>query len=184
MSATLEDLCQLMHDTYEAAAIRHGWHTNERSRQPWSQVPEENRASMRDAVAVVVEAVREDEKAKRGPDVVRDTERAKHHAETMTMQSDLIQIMDVLGISTHARNGSPHEVVQKEIIPKLHDIAKYNPDVIQADLIKIMTVLGTNAPARYSPHQAVQNEILPRILKMKNTLVEVKELLDRARNLT
>lgn len=46
----VEAACEAMHDAYEDAAVRHGWATQERSRKPWSEVPEANKATMRDAV--------------------------------------------------------------------------------------------------------------------------------------
>lgn len=172
MSATLEDLCQLMHDTYEAAAVRHGWHTNARSRVSWSAVPVENKASMRDAVAVVVEAVREDE-------------REKYSAGTF--ESDLGRIMGELNLGTYARGLSPHEVVQQEILPKIRKIMQYDPYAIQTDLRLVMSALGitTNAHsiARSTPRELIKNEIIPKINKMKKTFVDVKDLIDDARKL-
>jgi hypothetical protein len=41
-----EELARKMHDAYEAAAPKHGWVTQERSRKPWEEVPEGNRALM------------------------------------------------------------------------------------------------------------------------------------------
>lgn len=172
MSATLEDLCQLMHDTYETAAVKHGWHTNARSRVSWSAVPAENKAAMRDAVAVVVEAVREDERSQHSPEA---------------MQSDLKLIMEALGISIHARPYSPHEVVQQEILPKIRKMEQYNPEAIQTDLRLVMSALGiiTNARsvARSTPRELIKNEIIPKINKMKKTIVEVQGLIDDARKL-
>lgn len=121
MSQTLEDLCQLMHDTYEAAAVKNGWYTNERSRQSWAFVPEENKATMREAVAVVAEAVRAEERAKHGPEAV---------------QSDIRQIMEALDINTHGRSQSPHELVQKEILPKIRKMKK--------TFVDVNTALGKN----------------------------------------
>jgi len=48
-----------MHDAYEAAAERHGWSTQARSRKPWADVPEANKATMREAVAAVLPVVRQ-----------------------------------------------------------------------------------------------------------------------------
>lgn len=44
-----------MHDAYEAAAIRAGWETQQRSRVPWSQVPEANKETMRAAVRALLD---------------------------------------------------------------------------------------------------------------------------------
>jgi len=49
--AFLDQACQVLHDAYEKAAPRHGWDTQTGSRKPWSDVPEENKATMREAVA-------------------------------------------------------------------------------------------------------------------------------------
>lgn len=168
MSVTLEDLCQLMHDTYEAAAVKHGWHTNARSRVSWSAVPVENKATMRDAVAVVVEAVREDERAQHGPEA---------------LQTDLRQIMEALHINTYARSYSPHEVVQKEILPKIRKMEQHNPEEIETDLRLVMSALGINAHARSTPRELIKNEILPKIHEMKKTFVDLKAILDAARKL-
>lgn len=46
----IERLCEAMHDAYEAAAVVAGWETQERSRKPWSGVPEANKVTMRAAV--------------------------------------------------------------------------------------------------------------------------------------
>lgn len=45
-----EAACEVMHDAYEAAAIQMGWQTQERSRNPWVDLPEANKATMRAAV--------------------------------------------------------------------------------------------------------------------------------------
>lgn len=52
----IETACVAMHDAYETAAVRHGWATQERSRKPWADVPEANKATMRDAVAAALAA--------------------------------------------------------------------------------------------------------------------------------
>lgn len=49
-----EIACKIMHDAYELAAIKHKWSTQERSRVPWEDVPEENKRTMRAAVTAVV----------------------------------------------------------------------------------------------------------------------------------
>lgn len=121
MALTLEELCELMHETYEAAALKHGWTTNPRSRLTWSQVPPENKATMRDAVAAVEEAVRVDERAKR---------------DEFTFQEDLNQIMRALDLSTHARPYSPHEVVHTDILPKIKKL--------KGTLFKVREVVGTH----------------------------------------
>lgn len=50
----IERACQVMHDAYEAAAIREGWETQERSRVAWADVPEANQATMRAAVSALL----------------------------------------------------------------------------------------------------------------------------------
>ena len=50
MSDVIERTCEAMHDAYEAAAVENGWATQERSRKPWADVPEANKATMRAAV--------------------------------------------------------------------------------------------------------------------------------------
>lgn len=57
-SDRLERLCEVMHDTYEAAALSTGWQTQERSRVPWADVPEANKATMRAAVAALLREIR------------------------------------------------------------------------------------------------------------------------------
>jgi hypothetical protein len=52
---TIEDACRVLHDAYESAAARHGWETQARSRVAWDDVPEENRATMRDAVTALLD---------------------------------------------------------------------------------------------------------------------------------
>ena len=50
----IEQAAEVMHDAYEDAAKAEGWETQERSRKPWSDVPEANKATMRAAVRAVV----------------------------------------------------------------------------------------------------------------------------------
>ena len=52
--AELEYLCEVMHDAYEVAALHTGWETQERSRKPWAEVPEANKATMRHAVRALL----------------------------------------------------------------------------------------------------------------------------------
>ena len=47
----VDEACQVLHAAYEDAAVIHGWDTQARSRKPWAEVPEENKATMRAAVA-------------------------------------------------------------------------------------------------------------------------------------
>jgi hypothetical protein len=56
VSATddIETLCEVMHDAYEAAAVEAGWETQARSRVPWAEVPEANKATMRAAVMALM----------------------------------------------------------------------------------------------------------------------------------
>lgn len=54
----VERYCILMHEAYEEAAAKEGWETQERSRKPWQEVPEANKATMRHAVAALVSEVR------------------------------------------------------------------------------------------------------------------------------
>lgn len=56
MSDEVEELCVLFHDAYEAAAVEAGWETQERSRKPWADVPEANKATMRATVRAVLES--------------------------------------------------------------------------------------------------------------------------------
>jgi len=52
--AFVEQACEVMHNAYEAAALGAGWETQERSRKPWADVPEANKATMRAAVAALL----------------------------------------------------------------------------------------------------------------------------------
>lgn len=51
----VEAACQVMHDAYESAATENGWETQAGSRKPWSEVPEENKATMRAAMSVLLD---------------------------------------------------------------------------------------------------------------------------------
>lgn len=53
----VEHLCEAMHDAYEAAAVTLGWSTQEKSRKPWVDVPEANKATMRAAVRATLRAL-------------------------------------------------------------------------------------------------------------------------------
>ena len=51
----IEEACEVLHDAYERAAVVHGWDTNPAAKhKPWSEVPESNRQTMRDSVAVLL----------------------------------------------------------------------------------------------------------------------------------
>lgn len=49
----VERSCEVMHDAYERAAAENGWSTQE----PWADVPEENKATMRTAVAALIDSL-------------------------------------------------------------------------------------------------------------------------------
>lgn len=51
----IEAAAEASHDAYEHAALRHGWETQERSRKPWADVPEENKATVREATRAALE---------------------------------------------------------------------------------------------------------------------------------
>jgi hypothetical protein len=53
--AKVEQACEILHEAYELAAVEKGWQTNPRSRRPWSQVPVENKETMRQAVGVLLD---------------------------------------------------------------------------------------------------------------------------------
>jgi hypothetical protein len=54
-SETIEKACEVMHNAYEQAAEGAGWETNPASRKPWCDVPAANRATMRAAVAALLD---------------------------------------------------------------------------------------------------------------------------------
>lgn len=54
--AAIEAAAEASHVAYEDAAIRHGWKTQERSRVPWADVPEANKATVRDAMGAALAA--------------------------------------------------------------------------------------------------------------------------------
>lgn len=51
----VEQVCEVMHDAYERAAVGAGWETQLASRKPWADVPEANKATMRAAVSALLE---------------------------------------------------------------------------------------------------------------------------------
>lgn len=53
----VDALCEVMHDAYEQAATANGWETQARSRKPWTDVPEANKATMRVAVLALLRAL-------------------------------------------------------------------------------------------------------------------------------
>ena len=61
----LERACIVMHDAYEKAAVTAGWETQEASRKPWVTVPETNKATMRVAVAALIQHLTTDERQTR-----------------------------------------------------------------------------------------------------------------------
>jgi hypothetical protein len=50
----VETICERLHDAYEAAAVEQGWETQAKSRKPWADVPEANKATMRAAVSAAI----------------------------------------------------------------------------------------------------------------------------------
>lgn len=56
----VEEACEVMHDAYESAAVSNGWETQAKSRKPWSEVPEENKATMRAAVSALLDWLEND----------------------------------------------------------------------------------------------------------------------------
>jgi hypothetical protein len=106
MSLTPEDLAKLLYEGYETAAVNRGWKTGKHV--AWAFLPDEHKAVWRDATVILEKLVREDEQAK--------------SEGTNTIQSDLQEIMKELGISTHARSYSSHEVVQRDILPKIRSM--------------------------------------------------------------
>ncbi len=54
-----EQLCEEMHDRYEKAAAGAGWETNPASRKPWADVPEANKATMREAIGPIADRIAE-----------------------------------------------------------------------------------------------------------------------------
>lgn len=54
---TVERLAEASHDAYEAAAIEAGWETQQRSRKPWADVPEANKATVRVTIRAVLAAL-------------------------------------------------------------------------------------------------------------------------------
>lgn len=54
MTDRVENLCGVMHDAYEQAAVGAGWETQKASRKPWADVPEANKATMRAAVQALL----------------------------------------------------------------------------------------------------------------------------------
>lgn len=50
----IEYLCSQQHAAYEEAALLEGWDTHRESKGSWAQVPEENKATMRASMHVVL----------------------------------------------------------------------------------------------------------------------------------
>lgn len=53
-SDLVEQACEVMHDAYEDAASKYEWETQLASRKAWAHVPERNKATMREAVKVLL----------------------------------------------------------------------------------------------------------------------------------
>lgn len=51
----VETMCIVMHNAYGSAALRLGWDTQLASRTPWAEVPYANKATMRAAMAVLID---------------------------------------------------------------------------------------------------------------------------------
>jgi len=62
----VERWCEAFHDSYEKAAVGAGWETQEKSRKPWSEVPEANKETMRTTIREVVPLILGDVKTSRG----------------------------------------------------------------------------------------------------------------------
>jgi hypothetical protein len=59
----IDDLCKVLHDAYETAAIVQGWNTNPESQKPWVDVPEANKATMRYAVTELLIHIAKDQES-------------------------------------------------------------------------------------------------------------------------
>lgn len=107
MPTTNEDFARLMYDTYMTAAVKNGHRPEYMGRISWEQLEPENRDAFREAALAVSYAVRHDEQAK---------------YDVETSQHDLGQIMKALDIPVRPDHGSPHEVVVKEVLPRIRKL--------------------------------------------------------------
>lgn len=57
MSKTIDELCEIAHETFEIAAEAHGLSTKVRPRTPWEDLPEENKDTMRAMMLVVSDVI-------------------------------------------------------------------------------------------------------------------------------
>lgn len=57
-NAQIEQLAEVAHDAYEAAAAGSGWQTQAASRKPWAEVPDANREATRAMIRAVLAAQR------------------------------------------------------------------------------------------------------------------------------
>lgn len=48
------------------------------------------------------------------------------------MQDDMTELMEVLGLPTHARHASPHSVMQTEVIPMVRELRRKYRDALDA----------------------------------------------------
>ena len=54
---TTDELCEIAYDTYETAAAAHSVDTQERSRVPWADLPDEDKAAMRAMMVVISDVI-------------------------------------------------------------------------------------------------------------------------------
>lgn len=95
----VEALCVLFHNTYEDAALDHGWETQEGSRRPWDDVPEANKETMRTTIASLLAA------GYSLPDPTRD---AALRAEAWDEGVELCSRRE--GVQLASRNENPYRI--------------------------------------------------------------------------
>lgn len=57
MAKTIDELCEIAHDTFEIAAEANGWKTRKSTRVAWDELPEENKAAMRAMMTTVSDVI-------------------------------------------------------------------------------------------------------------------------------
>lgn len=124
MTLSLNQLAELYHNTYEAAARKNGWYDPSRKQLMWWEIPHDNRVAMLEAIAIVEDVVRKDEREKYASD---------------TMQTDLTQITQALNIHSYEPTFTPHQVIQALVIPKIRKMKKQLSD-IQAAVMELRRV--------------------------------------------
>lgn len=136
----IERACEVMHDAYERAAADEGWETQERSRKPWPDVPEANKATMRAAVRALIEHL----------DSAADRARAEVQAAVMAERERIAAAIYALRPKRDDLNGRAERLAYTNALSAAENVARSKTAVHSLSISehRALARAGVQAPAR------------------------------------